>query len=600
MRNFHKIILSSSLIFGITILGVIGCGGGGGSSTPPPPPPPPSIAVSPGSATVALNGTQQFSATNPSSGTGALVPSNWSVNNVSGGNATVGTIDQNGKYIGPATFPSSNTITITAASQADATKTATATVTVVFPSDNARMQTVPVKLGTSGGNVTDSVTSGSTTTCCSGTLGALVVRNGTFFILSNNHVLDKSDTGKAGDQIGQPGLVDNNCNPGTPVATLSQSAALKPTSGTTGPAPSNVDAAIAQIISAATVDTTGAILDLGTEGASSIAPAPPSSTPAIPATVLSTNERVAKSGRSTGLTCSTLQSISTSVSVDYDVACGGAKAFTSTFSNQVIVNGGTFSSSGDSGSLIVTADTARPVALLYAGNSTTSTGNPIADVLAAFQSGPNAATIVGGGDHAVSCAPTTTTASATSQAPTASSTLTTEELDRATAMKERHAGDLMRDPAISRVGVGISDDNPKEAALTIFVSGTPEKPIPAQLEGVRTKLIYTTQVPALTLEGIKSATTVKDARVRELMAQEGIMGVGVGRSEDGPGEPALVVYVEQGKLRSSIPAEIDGVRTKIVEGDRFRAFGWGHETKPVACVKPQKSQASRRAKTLNR
>jgi hypothetical protein len=31
---------------------------------------------------------------------------------------------------------------------------------------------------------------------------------------------------------------------------------------------------------------------------------------------------------------------------------------------------------------------------------------------------------------------------------------------------------------------------------------------------------------------------------------------------------------------------IDGLRTKIVEGDRFRAFGWGHETiKPVACRK---------------
>jgi hypothetical protein len=47
--------------------------------------------------------------------------------------------------------------------------------------------------------------------------------------------------------------------------------------------------------------------------------------------------------------------------------------------------------------------------------------------------------------------------------------------------------------------------------------------------------------------------------------------------------------VEQGRFRSSIPAEIDGIRTKIVEGDRFRAFDWGHETKPVACAKPQNS-----------
>jgi hypothetical protein len=521
---------------------------------------------------------------------------NWSVNGIAGGNSATGTIDQNGNYTAPGTFPSPNTVTVTATLQSDSTKTGSATVTDVFPSDNAGMQAVPVKLGTSGGNVNDSVTSGKTVTCCSGTLGALVVRNGTFFILSNNHVLDKSDQGKAGDQISQPGLVDNNCNSGTPVATLSQSAALKPTNGTNGPAPSNVDAAIAQIISAATVDTSGAILDLGAQGPSSIAPAPPSSTLAIPATVLSTNEKVAKSGRSSGLTCSTLLSVSTSVSVDYDVACGGAKAFTSTFSNQVVVNGGNFSAAGDSGSLIVTADTARPVALLYAGNSSTSTGNPIADVLAAFQSGPNAATIVGGGDHAVSCAPTSTNASPTSSAaPTGASALTTEELDRATAMKERHAGDLMKDPAITGVGVGVSEDNPREAAITIFVSGTfvngtSEKSIPAQIEGVRTKLIYNTaQPPTLTLEGIRNATVIKDARVRDLMGQEGIMGVGVGRSEDGPGEPALVIYVEQGKLRSSIPAEIDGIRTKIVEGDRFRAFGWGHEKKPVACIKPQNS-----------
>jgi hypothetical protein len=144
----------------------------------------------------------------------------------------------------------------------------------------------------------------------------------------------------------------------------------------------------------------------------------------------------------------------------------------------------------------------------------------------------------------------------------------------------------MKDPAITRVGVGVSDDNPKEAALTVFVNGTTQQLIPPQIEGVRTKLIYmTSQVPSLTLESIKSAIAIKDARLRDLMGREGIMGVGVGRSEDGPGDPALVIYVEQGKLRSSIPAEIDGIRTKIVEGDRFRAFGWGHETKPVACVK---------------
>jgi hypothetical protein len=531
---------------------------------------------------------------------GAAVSVNWSVNGTTGGNNSVGTIDANGNYTAPANLPSPNTVTITAALQSDSSKTGTSMVTDVFPNDNAHMQAVPVKLGTSGGNVNDSVTNGSTITCCSGTLGALVQRNGTFFVLSNNHVLDKSDQGKAGDQISQPGLVDNNCNAGTPVATLTQAAALKPTNGTNGPAPSNVDAAIAQIISAATVDTSGAILDLGAQGASSIAAAPPSATLAIPATVLSTNERVAKSGRSSGLTCSTLQSVSTMVSVDYSAACGGAKAFTSTFNNQVIVNGGNFSAVGDSGSLIVTADTARPVALLYGGNSNSTTGNPISDVLGAFQSGANAATIVGGADHVVSCAPTQAVNAPTTTAATASSSaLTTEELDRARTIKEQFAAELMKDPAILRVGVGVSDDNPKESAITLFLAGVPERQVPVQIEGVRTKLIFDVgQAPALTLQRITSAIAIKEARVRDLMGQEGIIGVGVGRSEDAPGDAALVIYVEQGKFHSSIPAEIDGIRTKIIEGDRFRTFAWGREPKPVACKKPTNSTKQTRIKQV--
>ena len=41
-----------------------------------------------------------------------------------------------------------------------------------------------------------------------------------------------------------------------------------------------------------------------------------------------------------------------------------------------------------------------------------------------------------------------------------------------------------------------------------------------------------------------------------------------------------------GQPRPAIPAVLEGVRTKIVEGDRFRAFDWGKETKPaVKCAK---------------
>ena len=49
---------------------------------------------------------------------------------------------------------------------------------------------------------------------------------------------------------------------------------------------------------------------------------------------------------------------------------------------QVLINGSGFSAGGDSGSLIVTDNTSHnPVALLFAGSSTTTIANPIREVL---------------------------------------------------------------------------------------------------------------------------------------------------------------------------------------------------------------------------
>ncbi len=117
--------------------------------------------------------------------------------------------------------------------------------------------------------------------------------------------------------------------------------------------------------------------------------------------------------------------------------------------------------------------------------------------------------------------------------------------------------------------------------------GLAHRRIPAQIEGVRTALAGARSRPALASDDLIRAIAVKDLRAPELMDQPGILGVGVGRSEDNPGEPALVVFVEAGKLESPLPAEIDGVRTRIVEGDRFRAFGWGRQpaSRPVSCSK---------------
>ncbi|HLY99288.1 MAG TPA: hypothetical protein VKT33_09510 [Candidatus Angelobacter sp.] len=586
----RKAIPALFIVFALLILQ--SCGGGG--STPPPP----TIVVTPSSATVGLNSTQSFSASSQGAAATAAKPAvNWNVNGTAGGNSTVGTIDQNGLYTAPASFPSPNAVTITAVLQSNGSVTATAAVTVAFPNDNSKAQSSPVKMGTTGGNSTDHVTSGNTITCCSGTLGSLMTRGGTTFILSNNHVLDKSDTGANGDPVTQPGLVDNNCNGGMLVANLTQAAALKPTSNTTtgacagstilcGPAPNNVDAAIAAIVTLPTtnVDLSGAILDLGASGATSIAAAPPSATLATGTAVLAANEGVAKSGRSTGLTCSTLQSVNTTVLIDYDASCGGAKAFTAVFSNQLIINGGSFSAGGDSGSLIVTSDTARPVGLLYGGNTTSTSANPIQDVITAFTNGSGTPAIVGGGDHPVSCRPEIAAGAANPSAGASSAQLTPAQLQSVNGVLQKYSAQLMQDSAVSKLEPGMSADDPQETALVIHLSSSPALAIPAQLDGIRTRVVYDNaqQAPVLAMNDLNRATAVKEAHVSSLMEINGVQGVGVGRSDDNPVETALVIYVEEGKFFGQLPRQIDGMRTKIVTGDRFRAFGWGKETRPPA------------------
>jgi hypothetical protein len=583
--------LGTSFLFFLLLFTLIGCGGGHGSPssvgtpTPTPNPTPQSgLSVCGQEGTSCNNpttigiGTNEQMVASVSSGT--LPALNWSVNGLQGGSAATGTISNSGLYTAPSSFASGKEVTITATSQANSSVSGSVSAVIV---DNSLSQAPPVKMGTSGGNATDLVNNGKTITCCSGTLGALMSRGGSFFVLSNNHVLDKSDTGSPGQAISQPGLVDSNCSAAKTIATLTQAGAIKPTTISTtgacagqpapcGPAPSNVDAAIAQIV-AGEVDTSGNILDLGGLSGNSIGALPPSATLAVAATVLSTNEGVAKSGRRTGLTCSTLQSVSTTVSVQYSASCGGPTAFTATYANQVIINGGNFSAPGDSGSLVVTSDTARPVGLLYGGNSTSSSANLIQDVIGAFTNSSGTPSIVGGVDHAISCsAVANAAAAAAGQSFTA---LSPQEQQRVSTVREKNAAALMRDPAISSVTAGGSEDSPGEAALVIETTGATKSPVPAVMDGVRTKVVAARgagQSPVIKSQDFDHAKAVKESHVADLMSQGGIQGVGVGRSSDNPAEPAIVIYVISGVAHAPILPTIDGLRTKIVEGDRFKAY----------------------------
>lgn len=107
--------------------------------------------------------------------------------------------------------------------------TATPVPPQVFPNDEQLAQSAPVKVGTSGANANDL----GAKVCCIGTLGSLWTAPGITnpVILSNNHVLNRSDKGVAGEAINQPLQLACTAN-GAPapltVAHLTQGAQLKP------------------------------------------------------------------------------------------------------------------------------------------------------------------------------------------------------------------------------------------------------------------------------------------------------------------------------------------------------------------------------------
>lgn len=332
--------------------------------------------------------------------------------------------------------------------------------------------------GVSGGNVNDA----SRSFCCSGTLGALITDGTNQYILSNNHVLGRSGQAVAGEDVSQPGLIDNGCRIATVVADYTGAAAL---------GSSNVDAAVAQL-RPGTMDSSGSIQDIGVPG----------NTIQAPAIGLS----VAKSGRTTGFTTGTISSINTSVNVQYQRGCGGGKKFTVSFSNQVVINSSSFSAGGDSGSLIVTNNSSHnPVALLYAGSSTSTIGNPIGEVLVKLGAALGRTFSFGGGGGGGS--------SSTSNGPKGRQAgerqpfipglerlmpiLPQQATDRALAVLEVHRANLMFQPAVIGAGIGAGRTD-GEAAIVIYVNkdaGT--RPIlPNDIEGIPVTVILTDEFVA--------------------------------------------------------------------------------------------------------
>ncbi len=92
-----------------------------------PVPTPVSLSISPGSASLQVGSSQQFTAT--VSGT-TNTAANWLVNGIAGGNSSVGTISLTGQYTAPSSVPTS-LVTVTAQSVANPPSSANATVTIL-------------------------------------------------------------------------------------------------------------------------------------------------------------------------------------------------------------------------------------------------------------------------------------------------------------------------------------------------------------------------------------------------------------------------------------------------------------------------------------
>jgi hypothetical protein len=481
------------------------------------------------------------------------------------------------------------------------------------PATHQAQPSTTVLLGSSGGNNKDYDTRGNQIVdCCSGTLGALIEdASKRPFILSNNHVLAKSDHAAVGDTIIQPGLIDNNCSP------LEDGPGVQPVASLTGWLPlrskqTNVDAAIAQVTSRA-VDLSGNILELGgRQPDGTLAAAPPgiSSTGGKGETA-ALDLRVAKSGRTTGLTCGGISAIDLDVTVDYYLDCAETLPYlTKTFTHQLGLSSNQFSDAGDSGALVVDVANAEPVGLYFAGGTDLSgvsqgVANPAADVLNELgaQFG-GSYTFVGAADHAVSCLNYGDNTIPSAQARTLSDAETSraqQALGQARMLVSSAAG-------IMGVATGKSSDHPGEAAIILYTDESRTVNVPATIDGVRIVAIPTTaravaygsapqspfesSVPSLTASTLAQATAIKNQAAANLMRQNpAFFGVGVGQSLDNPREAALVIYVDRNRLPAQLPATVDGLRTRFVVMARL------HVTRSYATTAPSRTHCRAHALT---
>jgi len=339
-----------------------------------------------------------------------------------------------------------------------------------------KRQVRPIKLGTSGSNVED-ISGGF---CCNGTLGALVEKDGIQYILSNNHVLGRSNSGKIGEAIIQPGYADQSCpardEAADTVAHLSGKKRIK-----FGVDRQNkVDVAIAEVVPGA-VRSDGEILKIGIPG----------TTPA-PAFV---GMEVIKSGRTTGLTRGIVNWVDVTVTIEeFPLDCASLETRTARFVHQIIVaniDSGEFVDSGDSGSMLYqdVANCPAPVGLLFAGGNGLAAASPASTVFKTVRR------LKPRGDaRFVGCE-----SSAVEVAAARSPLLKPQRVRQASNVKRVWEDRLLNTYGVHAVGVGMTLSGPVEPAIYVFTTDTREETLarlPKSLDGFSVEVIRTDEFVA--------------------------------------------------------------------------------------------------------
>lgn len=229
-------------------------------------------------------------------------------------------------------------------------------------SDPTKRFSRPVPIGISSGNQLHGfLVPGVVGACFGGTFGARVTDGTNVYALSNNHVYAIENAAPIRSPIVQPALADNGCRtePNDVIARLSNFVPIGPVN--------EVDAAIA-ISSTALIGNSTPTGGYGT--------------PKSAVTPASVGLAVQKYGRTTRLTKGRVTAINVTMVIIFTT---GPKLFTGQIAIELPPKTkGSFSDSGDSGSLVVSDPGANPVGLLFAGSDDVTLANPIQKVLNAF------------------------------------------------------------------------------------------------------------------------------------------------------------------------------------------------------------------------